>query len=197
MLGGARVLAAAAAAALVPGVAISQSDNASTGEDESVIAKVQLPARGGDFGLARERLALVEKPRLLAMSTGALAHEYSLAGQGDEAAELLGQAVDLGVSGDMRVIERSQVFMYLSRLASEREGENELAREFLDRSIEYVDRLAGFDLYIALAELTSTILQVTGDRQLAYDTLAQVKDEGLRDKLVRSFKLSDLAGEGG
>lgn len=177
--------------ALSPRPSSAQGD---ASEDESLISLIRLAARGGDMDLAHERLATLKKPRLIGIGKAALSHELSLAGDAEQAEELMAEAIEVIETGEMRSLERVQAFLYIARLLSDRDDQRELAIELIDRASEQAGRLAGIDFNLAMAELASTVITVSGDRQQAYDLLQLMTDDTLREKLITGYNLSDLAG---
>ena len=178
--------------AALPPLARAQGDT--TTEDESLIAPIRLAARGGNVDLARQRLGSLEKPRLVAIGTAALGYELSLAGDDEEAESLFDEAIEIATNGKMRSLERIQTYLFVSRLLAESEGYEDRAQDLLDVAAGATGKLAGIDLDLALTELVATVLKVSGDRQQAYDLLQLLSNERIREKLVKTYGLSDLAG---
>ena len=164
-----------------------------SGEDESLLATIRLAARGGDFELANTRLASLKKPRLIAMGTAALGIEHAHAGAVDQADELLDKSQVLADQGDMRTLERAQSYMYFARVMNSHENYTDASQDMLDRAIEYIGRLAGIDLNLAIAEMVSVTLELSDDRQQAYDLLQLLSDTTLRDKLLQVYNLEEYA----
>ena len=178
--------------AALPPLAKAQGNTAT--EDESLIAPIRLAARGGDVDLARERLGVLEKPRLIAMGTAALGYELSLAGDDVEAEILFDEAVEIATNGDMLSLERVQSYLFVARLLADSEGHEDRAQDLLDIASSATGRLAGINLDLALTDLVATVLRVSGDRQQAYDLLQLLSNDRIRAKLLKVYGLSDLEG---
>ena len=162
-------------------------------EDESLIAPIRLAFRGGNNALAQRRLEELDKDRLKAMGTAALGQEYIRGGDEKGGLELIDKGLDIATRGDMRTFEKIQAILYISKIHADL-GNQEQAEELIDDASSRISRLAGISFNLGVTELVRTVLAVTGDRQEAYDLLGILTDETLRDKLVKAYGLTDLAG---
>ncbi len=163
-------------------------------EDESLLLPIRIAVRAGDMDLAQARLGSLEKPRLVAMGTAAIAHEVSLGGDAERAAELLAEAREIADLGEMRRLERVQSYLYFARLISEWEDAGELAQEMIDVAADKTATLAGIDFDLAVTDMVTTILATSGDRQQAYEMIRLLSDKGLQQRLIETYGLADLAG---
>lgn len=160
-------------------------------DDESQLIPIRLAARGGDFKLAQQRLAALNKPQLVAKGTAALAAEYAHIDDVAKATELFQAAIKLTETSSLINRERVSAYLQIATLIHEQQDKDpnweQWSIEVFEQAIATSSTMSGLDLDLALVELAQRGLVITGDIEQTKSLFQLVSDASLREKMLALY----------
>ena len=160
-------------------------------QDESLLAKIRIAARGGDFALARQRWDdLKDNPRLWAKGGVALGLGYLDSGDAATADEVLRKAVEQATYREgLSSYDRVSALLYAADALHGREGYADLADEAFDGAAGFANNLTFIEYDLAVMEVAIIGRKLGRDDEVLRAVLDTMTNPGLRDKLIEQLGL--------
>ncbi|MBF2735310.1 MAG: hypothetical protein ISN26_04395 [Betaproteobacteria bacterium AqS2] len=190
-----------AVAALAAGPAIAQDQDQQIEQapevelppvqDESLLAKIRIAARGGDFNLARQRRdELKGTPRLWAKGGVALGLGYLEHGDAATADEVLRKALEAATySEGLTSYDRVSALLYAADALHSREEYRGLADEAFNGAVGFANNLTFIEYDLAVMELAIVGRRLGQDPEDLRSVLETMSNASLRDKLIEQLGL--------
>lgn len=188
-----------ALALLAPGPARAQEEQGEPApeialppvQDESLLAKVRIAARGGDFALARQRWEEFKDSPLLWTKGGvALGLGYLDYGDAATADAVLREAVETATySEGLSSYDRVSALLYAADALHGREEYRGLANEAFDGAVGFVKNLTFIEYDLAVMELAIVGRRLGQEPAALRAVLDTMTNAGLRDKLIEQLEL--------